>query len=91
MKGDEHATLEKPPNHKLFSVNNASISPVLQRRMDSAKNSATTSAPPVFNITIGREISELFMLGCGHAAQNVIISGPLDDLVVNEAMGLGSG
>jgi hypothetical protein len=60
MKGEESATLEKPPNHKLFSANNVPVSPVLQRRMDAAKNSGNAAAPPVFNITIGKEITDLF-------------------------------
>jgi hypothetical protein len=62
MKGEEQATLEKPPNHKLFSADKAPISPILQRRMDSAKNAGTSTAAqaPVFNITIGKEITDLF-------------------------------
>ena len=66
MKGDEYATLEKPPNHKLFSAEKAILSPVLQRRKDAAaaaKNSGSSAAPPVFNITIGKEITDLFRAG----------------------------
>jgi hypothetical protein len=69
MKGDEYATLEKPPNHKLFSIEKAILSPVLQRRKDAAaaKNTsgsaASAPASPVFNITIGKDITDLFRAG----------------------------
>lgn len=76
MKGDEYVTLEKPPNHKLFSTDNTFLSPVLQRRKDAAaKNSGSTAAPPVFNITIGKEITDLFRAGPSHVP-TVADSGP---------------
>jgi hypothetical protein len=74
MKGDEYATLEKPPNHKLFSTEKAILSPVLQRRKDAAaKNSGSAAAPgpPVFNITIGNDITDLFRGGPSHATAPV--------------------
>ncbi|KAH7907681.1 hypothetical protein BJ138DRAFT_1014114, partial [Hygrophoropsis aurantiaca] len=61
LKGDDAATLHKPPNHKLFDLSAvAPLSPVLQRRLDA--QAAKTSAPipaPVFNFTIGNEVLNL--------------------------------
>jgi hypothetical protein len=57
LKGEDIATLEKPPNHKLF--NEQQISPVLQRRIDASKNALAPPAP-VVNISLGKEISGLF-------------------------------
>ena len=56
MKGEEAATIETPPNHKLF--NDQQVSPVLQRHLDTSKN---VSAPPtpIVNISLGKEISDL--------------------------------
>lgn len=60
LKGDEHATLFKPPNHRLFDLINAPISPVLQRRIDASKGtSAAPPPPPVFNLNIGNELVHL--------------------------------
>lgn len=56
MKGEEAATLETPPNHKLF--NKRHISPVLQRRLDASKN--VSPSTPIVNISLGKEISDLF-------------------------------
>ena len=60
LKGEDIATLETPPNHKLF--NERQVSPVLQRRLDASKNAAATPlAPaPVVNISLGKDISDLF-------------------------------
>ena len=55
MKGKEFATIRKPPNHKLFDVNNKEISPVLQRCMANQAQSQATPLAPVFNITLGNE------------------------------------
>lgn len=64
LKGEEHATLQKPPNHKLFDI--ASIwSPILQRRLDSQnKPSPPPPAAPVFNLTIGNNIVDMFRPMC---------------------------
>jgi hypothetical protein len=56
MKGEDTATLETPPKHKLFSERQ--LSPVLQRRLDSSKNALAPPAP-IFNISLGKEISDL--------------------------------
>ena len=93
MKGEEHATLEKLPNHKLFA-DKSILSPVLQRRKDAAaKNSGSTAAPPVFNITIGKDITDLFRAGplhapnANHAAQ--ANSGPVSaDLAIQKSLTL---
>jgi hypothetical protein len=62
LKGEAHATLEKPPNHKLFD-GSQQLSPVLQRRLDAqnAKSNAPNApSAPVFNFTIGNELVDLF-------------------------------
>jgi hypothetical protein len=55
LKGDEHASLQRPPNHKLFDTTAKPISPVLQRHM-AAQNAPSGSSAPVFNFTLGNEI-----------------------------------
>ncbi|KAF8968729.1 hypothetical protein BDZ97DRAFT_1755027 [Flammula alnicola] len=61
LKNDDSSTVEKPPNHRLFDPETPSRSPVLQRRLDAqnAKGSATSSVP-VFNISVGDGILDLF-------------------------------
>ncbi|KAF9459314.1 hypothetical protein BDZ94DRAFT_1239330 [Collybia nuda] len=60
LKGDEHATLFKPPNHRLFDPINAPISPVLQRRIEALKGTLAAPPPaPVFNLNIGNELIHL--------------------------------
>jgi hypothetical protein len=49
-------TLETPPNHKLF--NERQVSPILQCRLDASKNAAAPA--PVVNISLRKEISDLF-------------------------------
>lgn len=44
LKGDDSATLEKPPNHRLFDPEQTQQSPVLQRRLDAQNTKATTSS-----------------------------------------------
>jgi hypothetical protein len=60
LKGEESATLTKPPNHKLFDMKRPSLSPVLQRRLDAQNQKNTPVAPPVFNFNIGNEVATLF-------------------------------
>lgn len=58
MKDDDSATLEKPPNHKLFDPSGKDLSPVLQRRqaaMSAQSGDATNSTAPVFNVSAGNE------------------------------------
>ena len=56
--------LEKPPNNKLFDDPGkpARVSPVLQKRLDTqaAKSALPSAAAPIFNFTIGNEITGLF-------------------------------
>jgi hypothetical protein len=59
MKGEEFTTIRKPPNHKLFDMNNKEISPVLQRRMANQAQSKATPSAPVFNITLGNEFANI--------------------------------
>jgi hypothetical protein len=62
LKGEECASLQKPPNHKLFD-GPPQLSPVLQRRLDAqnAKSNAPNApSAPVFNFTIGNELVDLF-------------------------------
>ena len=62
MKGDEHATLERPPNHRLFDAEHIAMSPVLKRRLEAQKAATVAAAPvaaPVFNFTIGNDLVEL--------------------------------
>jgi hypothetical protein len=61
LKGDEHATLHKPPNHKLFDTTNQAVSPVLQKRI-AAQNTKTGSSntSPIFNISLGNDILDIF-------------------------------
>lgn len=56
------ATVDKPPNHRLFDAKKSSLSPVLQRHLDmQSKASASTQASaPIFNFTIGNELTSLF-------------------------------
>jgi hypothetical protein len=60
LKGEESATLTKPPNHKLFDMKRTALSPVLQRRLDVQNQKNTPVAPPVFNFNIGNEVATLF-------------------------------
>ena len=73
MKGEEAATIETPPNHKLF--NEQQVSPVLQRRLDASKN---VSAPPtpIVNISLGKEISDLLRPIVHSSAVSTSTSGP---------------
>ena len=57
LNHDGIASLDVPPNHRLFDVQPTRFSPVLQRRLN-AQNKAAPAAP-VFNLTIGADISDL--------------------------------
>ncbi|KAF5380154.1 hypothetical protein D9615_006147 [Tricholomella constricta] len=60
LKGEEHATLDKPPNHRMFDA--ASIrSPVLQRRLDAQNQKNVPLPAPVFNLTIGDGVFDRFL------------------------------
>ncbi|KAF8815024.1 hypothetical protein BYT27DRAFT_7080856 [Phlegmacium glaucopus] len=60
LKNDDSATVEKPPNHRLFDPKSAPLSPVLQRRLES-QNAKSADAPsaPVFNISVGNAVLDL--------------------------------
>jgi len=68
LKGNEHASLQRPPNHKLFDTTAKPISTVLQRRM-AAQNSPSGSSAPIFNFTLGNEIINIL---CPPAPQPVV-------------------
>ena len=58
LKNDDSATLEKPPNHRLFDPSDQGLSPVLQRRqaaMCAKSSGATSSSAPIINFTLGNE------------------------------------
>ena len=59
LKGDDSASVDHPPNHKLFDSTTHKISPVIQRRLDleNAKQ-AKAAAAPTINFNIGKEILE---------------------------------
>ena len=62
MKGDEHATLDTPPNHRLFDPENAMLNPVLRKRAEMAKGQqqqANAGAAPIINFSFGREFADL--------------------------------
>jgi hypothetical protein len=65
------ATIDKPPNHRLFDPK--AISPVLQRRLDAQAKTATgpASSTPVVNVTFGNEFAGLFKPN--HTAPNAEI------------------
>jgi hypothetical protein len=53
------------PNHKLFDKGSYKLSPVLQHRLDAQNNAkqamqAQPASAPVINVTIGKEIADLF-------------------------------
>lgn len=64
LKGEDHATVEKPPNHRLFDTTSLQ-SPVLQRRLNMQNQKNTSSTAPVFNLTIGNDIVNQLL---GHRA-----------------------
>ncbi|KAG6905939.1 hypothetical protein DXG01_016784 [Tephrocybe rancida] len=62
MKGEEHATEESPPNHRLFNLATTapSRSPVLQCHINAQQNKNSPPTAPVFNLTIGSDITNRF-------------------------------
>jgi hypothetical protein len=57
LNHDGIASLDVPPNHRLFDVQPTRLSPVLQRRLDAQNKPAP--AAPVFNLTIGADVVDL--------------------------------
>ena len=60
MKGEEFATIDQPPNHRLFDYNSDStkLTPILRKRLENAKT-ATSNAAPTINFSIGKELVDL--------------------------------
>lgn len=60
MKGEEFATIDQPPNHRLFDYNSDStkLTPILRKRLENAKT-ATSNAAPTINFSIGKELIDL--------------------------------
>jgi len=59
LKGEEFATVEKSPNHRLFD--SKSLLPVLHRRIVAQNNlDKSSNSSPVFNFSISSEIFDLF-------------------------------
>ncbi|KAG1837958.1 hypothetical protein C8R48DRAFT_666962 [Suillus tomentosus] len=71
-KEASNATIDKPPNHRLFDPK--AISPVLQRRLDAQAKTVTepASSTPVVNVTFGNEFASLFK--SNHTALNTTTS-----------------
>ncbi|KAI5984136.1 hypothetical protein EDD15DRAFT_2121593, partial [Pisolithus albus] len=72
LKGTEHATITKPPNHRLFDAINTcgnitqeKLSPILQRRLAALEPKSNTPqvSSPVINVTLGNDI-----LGFAHTS-----------------------
>jgi len=65
---DEQATIDTPPNHRLFDQENAVLNPVLRKRMNKQQQQeAGASAAPIINFSFGKEFADLFR---GPAAAN---------------------
>jgi hypothetical protein len=61
MKGEEQATIDTPPNHRLFDPENAKLNPVLRKRAELAKQQGLQQAgtAPIINFSFGREFADL--------------------------------
>src|SRR5215472_15576927 len=61
MQGEERATLNTPPNHRLFDPTNTMLNPVLRKHAELAKTQqqASVSTAPVINFTFGRDFADL--------------------------------
>ena len=72
MKGDEHATIETPLNHRLFDPENTKLSPVLRKRAELAKQQGQQQgAAPIINFSFGRELANLLCGPLNAPAANV--------------------
>jgi hypothetical protein len=63
MKGEEHAALDRPPNHHLFDPKNTKVSPVLRRRLENTKAQQVANVAPVINFSFTRDFAEAFRGG----------------------------
>ena len=79
LQGEECATLEKPPNHKLFNAPSSRLSPVLQCHLELQKPAPAPVAPaaPVFNFSIGHEVIDFFRLVATTPAPVVMVTTPV--------------
>jgi hypothetical protein len=59
MKGEEHATLNTPPNHQVFDPDSAVLSPVLRKHAADMAKSQQPQQAPVINFSFGREFADL--------------------------------
>jgi hypothetical protein len=68
MRGEDFASIDQPPNHRLFDYNSDStkLTPLLRKRLEDAKttNAAPNTAPntaqaPTINFSIGKELVDL--------------------------------
>jgi hypothetical protein len=62
MRGEDFASIDQPPNHRLFDCNSDStkLTPLLRKRLEDAKtaNPAPNTAPTI-NFSIGKELVDL--------------------------------
>jgi hypothetical protein len=64
MKGEDFASIDQPPNHRLFDYNSDStkLTPILRKRLEDSK-AANAAAPanmaPTINFSIGKELVDL--------------------------------
>src|SRR5208283_2579966 len=59
LKGEHHATIHRPPNHKLFDSDKP-LSPVLAQRLKNSKpNGSDHPNQPVINFSFGNELVNL--------------------------------
>jgi hypothetical protein len=66
MRGEDFASIDQPPNHRLFDYNSdyTKLTPLLRKRLEDSKtaNAASTgnAAPaPTINFSIGKELVDL--------------------------------
>jgi len=76
MKGEDFATIQKLPNHKLFNMNNKNISPVHQCRMANQAQSKVAPLAPVFHILLGNDFANILHPPPMVAAPQAITVGP---------------
>ncbi|KAI6112572.1 hypothetical protein F5141DRAFT_1003295 [Pisolithus sp. B1] len=77
LKGNEHATISKPPNHHLFnaidthsSITQEKLSPVLQHHLTlESKSNPPQASAPVINLTLGNDILGFMHAGMGPQTQ----------------------
>ena len=64
MRGEDFASIDHPPNHRLFDLDSDStkLTPLLRKRLEDAKNAKTANAAPntapTINFSIGKELMD---------------------------------